>query len=678
VLYEMLTGARAFPGEDISDTLAAVLRADPDWKQLPADTPAAIRRLLRRCLEKDRRQRLRDIGDACLEIQDAATSGNEQIPARGRSHRLAWSVAGVLGVVSLILAFLFIRSTTRPPAPAEVYRSLILPPVGDSNAAASEARTGVPRFSRGLALSPDGGRLALVAPGSDGRFVIWIQTLATAGVRALAGTESASRPFWSPDGRRLAFVAEGKLKRVDASGGAVVPLYDGAREFSTGTWNRDNVILFAGRDGLIRRISADGGDAQPVTSPDSNRESSHEDPFFLPDGRRFVFSANAPGATTGGALFVGSLDSQARTKLMDEAYQPAYANGFLLFVREDILMAQRFDADRLESAGDAMPLTEPLMAGGAPASRGGFSLSQTGVLAYQGGVTFKSALVWVDGTGRELGTLVEPRAFSYIQLSPDHRRVAVSVQDDTNRNRDVWVYDTTRTGARTRLTFEPSDDFSPVWSPDGNRLAFVGRRTGDRNLNLYEASGSGIGGEKKLIDLDGVEIPSSWSSDGRFLLFQTPSPGADIMVLSTGDSQVFPFANTRFTEGSAQFSPDGRWVAYSSNETNRTEIYVAPFRREAGRVPISTDGGSSPRWRHDGKELYYIRGDDTLIAVEVTLGESSVDVGKARPLFRSRFKDGAFPYAVAADGRFLVNRFSDDPMLATISLVVNWPEAAGK
>jgi eukaryotic-like serine/threonine-protein kinase len=678
VLFEMLTGVRAFPGEDVSDTLAAVLRGEPDWGKLPADTPAAIRRLLRRCLTKDRRERLRDIGDARIEIQDAGTSEREATPAHPRADRLAWNVVLALAVVSLVFGFLFFRSATRPSDPAAVYRSLILPPVGDANAAASEARTGVPRFSRGLALSPDGRRLALVAPGPNGRLVLWIHSLDTAGARALVGTESASRPFWSPDGRHLAFVAEGKLKRIDASGGAVLPLYDGARDYSTGTWNRDNIILFAGADGLIRRISAESGDAPPVTSADANRESSHEDPFFLPDGRHFVYSANARGAATGGAVFVGSLDSQERTKLIDGAGQPAYANGFLLFVRDGILMAQRFDADRLEPSGEAMPLTEPLMAGGAPATRGGFSVSQTGVLVYQAGLTFKSALVWVEGAGRELGTFVEPRAFSYVQLSSDQRHVAVSVQDDATRNREIWVYDTARSGAGTRLTFEPSDDFSPVWSPSGDRLAFVGRRAGDRSLNLYEMSASGIAGEKRLADLDGVEIPTSWSSDGRFLLFQTPSPGADVMVLSIADAQVSPFANTRFTEGSAQFSPDGRWIAYSSNETNRTEVYVAPFQRTGARVPISTGGGSSPRWRRDGKELYYISGDDTLIAVEVTLGESSMDVGKARPRFRTRFRDSAFPYAVAADGRFLVNRFADDAMPPTISLIVNWPEALKK
>ena len=673
VLFEMLTGERAFPGDDVSDTLAAVLRAEPDWERVPADTPTAVKSLLRRCLTKDQRERLRDIGDARIEIRDAKRSNGEATPANVGTNRLAWSVASGLAALSLVLGFLFFRLATRQSAPAAVYRSLILPPVGDVSAAALESRAGVPRFSRGLALSPDGSRLALVAPGRDGRLVLWVHSLDAASTRALAGTEGGSRPFWSPDGRHLAFVAEGKLKKIEASGGSVVPLYDGAREFSTGTWSRDNVILFSGTDGLIRRIAADGRDSSPVTVRDASDDSLHEEPFMLPDGRRFLYSVNTP-AGTAGMVYAGSLDSQERIKLLDGAYLPKYANGYLLFVRDETLMAQRFDAGRLELAGEPMPLAEQLLIAGSPANRGSFAVSQSGVLVHQAGLNAKSALIWVDRTGRELASLAGPQAFSYVQLAPDEQRVAVSVQENSARNRDVWLYETPR-GARTRLTLEPSDDWSPVWSPNGDRLTFVGRRAGDRTLNLYEVAASGLGGEKRLLDRDGVEIPSSWSPNGRFLLFQTPSPASDIMVLSIADAQVTAFASTRFTEGSAQFSPDGRWVAYSSNETNRTEVYVAPFQRTGPRVPISTDGGGSPRWRHDGKELFYIRGDNTLIAVTLGLGESTVHVGAVRPLFTTRFNGSAFPYAVAADGRFLVNRVTDDAAPNPISLIVNWPEA---
>jgi len=327
--------------------------------------------------------------------------------------------------------------------------------------------------------------------------------------------------------------------------------------------------------------------------------------------------------------------------------------------------------------GEPMAVGEQLRVAGAPASSGVYAVSQSGVLVYQAGVIEKSALVWLDRSGRELGTLSEPRGFSYVQLSPDQRHLAVSVNDDATRTRDVYLYDTAR-GGRTRVTSEPSDDFAPAWSPRGDRLAFAGRRDSDRDINLYVTNVSGTGGEKRLLDLDGVEIPTSWSPDERFLLFQTPSPGADIKVLSLADGQVSSLVSTRFTEGSAQFSPDGRWVAYSSNETGRTEVYVLPFQRAGPRVPISTDGGGSPRWRHDGKELFYIRGDNTLMAVAVSLNAASVDVGAASPLFRSRFRSENFPYAVTSDGRFLVNRSVDDETTPGITLVVNWPATLRK
>jgi Tol biopolymer transport system component len=674
VFFEMLAGKRAFaPADDtISDVLAAVLKTEPDWSALPASTPTAIRRLLRRCLTKDPRERLRDIADARLDIRDATTG--ESAPAGHRTNRIAWGLAAASVVLSLVLASLLIRSATRPLPTAAVYRSLLLPPAGDVDAAASASRTGVPRFGRGLALSPDGGRLALVAPGPDGRLALWIRRLDSGDARPLAGTEGASSPFWSADGRYLAFVGDNKLKRIDASGGPVLTLHERPRYFSTGTWNRDNVILFAG-EGPILRISANGGAATPVTLRDERSETPHDAPFFLPDGRRFLYSLSQVGGPTGGIVYVGSLDSTERVKLIEGGFLPAYANGFLLFVRDDTLMAQRFDADRLQLSGEPMPVAEQLLIGGAPSSSGIFAVSQSGVLVYQAGHIEKSMLVWLDRNGKELGTLGEPRGLSYVQLSPDHRYVAVSVYDDKTRTRDLWLHDTTR-GVQTRLTSEPSDDFAPAWSPSSDRLAFVARRRGDRGLNLYEKTLTALGEEKRLLDREGAEIPTSWSSDGRFLLFQTQSPGADIWFLPlAGDATPSPFANMRFTEASAQFSPDGRWVAYSSDETGTTEVYVAPFQRAGRREPISTAGGGSPRWRRDGKELFYIRGDNTLMAVPIGLGESSVEVDAARALFQTRFRNVALPYDVTADGRFLVNRSVEDPTPTAITLVVNWPAA---
>jgi serine/threonine protein kinase len=678
VLYEMLSGKRAFAADQdsVTDVLAAVLKSEPDWNALPAATPGALRKVLRRCLTKDPRERLRDIGDARFELRDTETRDtSDPTPHRG-SNRIAWTLVAVLGLASLALGSAVVRIVTRPAAPPPLYHSVILPPIVNPEAAASEARTGVPRVGRGLALSPDGRQLALVAPGLDGQLVLWIRRLDGTSARSLPGTESASNPFWSPDGRQVAFVAEGKLKRVDVSGGPVLTLNERARNFSTGTWNRDNVILFAG-DGAIFRIPAAGGAASPVTFRDADVEPPHDSPFFLPDGRRFLYALSAAGTGGAGSLYVGTLDSSERIKLLDGASLPAYANRFLLFVRDVTLMAQPFDADRLVLSGEPLPVAEQLLVGGAPSTSGVFAVSQSGVLVYQSGVIPRSMLVWVDRSGKQLGTLSESRGFSYVQLSPDGRQLAVSVNDEALRTRDLWLYDTRR-GGQTRLTSGPSDDFSSAWAPGSDRVVFAGRRSGDRSLNLYETSANGISEERRLLDVEGVEIPTSWSSDGRFVLFQTQSPGADIMVLSLADGKASPVVSTRFTEGSAQFSPDGRWVAYSSNETGRTEVYVAPFQRAGPRTPISTDGGGSPRWRRDGQELFYLRGDNTLVGVAIKLSASSIEVGTATPLFNAPMRPVSMPYDVTSDGRFIVNRSLDDTTPAPISLLVNWPVALQK
>ena len=585
VLYEMLTGAAAFGGGDdtVSEVLAAVLKSEPDWSALPASTPIAVETLLRRCLTKDPRERLHDIADARLEIRDVGKRSGEGAPMSARTNRLAWTLAATFGVVALVLGCSARSVAARPSAPTAVYRSLILPPVGDVNAAASESRTGVPRARRRSWPCPLARWRASGARRAGAR---WPSRLVGSSARQCERAPArrhrgASNPFWSADGRHIAFIAEGKLKRVDASGGPVLTLSDRARNFSTGTWSRDNVILFVAADGSILRMSATAGDASPATPRDASREGAHTSPFFLPDGRRFLYAVGAEDRTSGG-VYVGSLDSSERVKLIDNALLPAYASGFVLFVRDDTLMAQRFDAGRLALDGEPMAVAEQLRVAGAPGTSGVYAVSQSGVLVYQEGLIQKSALVWLDRGGRELGTLSEPRGFSYLQLSPNQRHLAVSVYDDATRTRDVYLFDTAR-GGQTRLTSEPSDDFSPVWAPHGDRLAFAGRRQGDQALNLYTTNVSGTGGEKRLLDLDGVEIPTSWSPDERFLLFQTPSPGADIKVLSLADGQVSSLVSTRFTEGSAQFSPDGRWVAYSSNETGRTEVYVLPFQRAGPR-----------------------------------------------------------------------------------------------
>jgi serine/threonine protein kinase/Tol biopolymer transport system component len=671
VLFEMLTRRPAFAtGETVSDVIAAILKTEPEWDALPPATPVAIRKLLRRCLTKELGQRLRDIADARLEIVDAQQAGatDAVLPANTRHNRLAWSVATVLGVLSLALVLILTQSMTRAPADQPVYRSAILAGVGLSPGVTNS------RY-RSLALSPDGRRLAFAAAGPDGRVLLWVHALDGLVAQPLAGTEGAGNPFWSADGRHLAFVADGRLKRIDAVGGPVVVLHEGAS--GPGTWSRDDVILFAGDVASpILRISAAGGTAAPVTSLNTG-EASHAAPFFLPGGRRFLYHVDGgPGGP--GVRFIGSLDSEERTALGGSGSNTAYANGFLVFVRETMLMAQPFDADRLQSIGEAMPLADQMQGMGPFSSA--FSVSESGVLVYQVGVTQNSQLVWVDRTGKQGGVLGDPAELTELQLSPNGRQLAVSVMDSSTRTRDVWLYDTAR-GVRTRFTSEPTDEFSAIWSPDGERVVFIARRRGDDSLNLYQKASNGTREEERLLATNGLEIPVSWSSDGRFLLYKTEAPNGDLWVLPlTDDPKPFPFVNTRFNEASGQFSPDGRWIAYSSNETGRDEVYVAPFQKPGGKLPISTAGGGSPRWRQDGKEIFYVAGDDTLMAAALREGESGIEVGDARPLFQTRFRNNTFPYAVTADGqRFLVNRSTDEVATAApITLVVNWPATLKK
>ena len=674
VLFEMLTAKRPFAaeGDTVSDTVAAVLKSEPEWRALPPDTPSGIRRLLRRCLAKDPRERLHDIADARLELRDAQGPDSEQPLARQATARWPLAMAAV-AVVGAVVAAVLLQDNPEPSRAIPVFRAVILPPA-PSQAGAGDSAPVAPRLARGLALSPDGDHLVFVAPGPDGNTLLWIRRLDSVSAQPLAGTEGAVSPFWSPDGRRLAFVTGRSLKRIDVSGGRAGTLAEDVEPFSTGSWNREDVILFVRREQIFR-ISGSGGAEQAVTRAEGSVR--HIAPFFLPDGRRFLYSEAAPGGSVGRVIYVGSLDSAEPKKVRDGGSMPAYANGHLLFVEDNALMAQPFDVARLVVRGDATPLGDQIQVGGGPQSSGTFAVSSSGVIAYRDGTNSKSTLAWFDQNGSPQGTISEARGFGYAQLAPDGRHLAVSIREDYSRNRDLWVYDTTR-GSRTRLTDEDSDEFSPVWSPDGTQIVYTTARPNDRDLNLY-VHNWGTDGDRRLMNRDGIEIPTSWSSDGRFILFQSQSPNADIFIVSVADLKVEPFATSRFSEIGARFSPDGRWIAYASDETGRQEVYVAPTGRVGARTVVSTDGGFAPRWRRDGKELFYVRNDDTLMAVPVHAGAATVDVGSPRRLFQSVFQSRLIaPFDVASDGRLVVTRDVVDPTPPAITLIINWPAGLKK
>ena len=517
----MLTGKRAFGGDEITDTLASIITKDVDWQALPAPTPQDVRRLLRRCLERDRKRRLADIADARFELdfEDSRSSTTESTTRKTRIWpRAAWGVLGV-GAALITFAAGAMSSRSAVSVGGGAYRAAILPPPN-----ASLAIPGLPGAGR-LALSPDGTRLAFVAVDETGRRQLWVQPLDGLLAQPLAGTDEAAYPFWSPDSRFIAFQSQGRLKKVDASGGAAVTICDypnGLHQSNGGTWNADDIILFSPRPGsVIYRVQASGGTPIAATRLDADAgETEHWAPFFLPDGRRFLFFA--VGTKAGDpydprGVYVGSLDSDERTLLIEGGRTAKYARGHLLFVRGSALMVQPFDPERVTLTGEPVALADDLDAairtGGAA-----FTVSQTGILAYQNAFgDVLSELVWVDRTGKELATVGEPGDYGAMDLSPDNRRVGVSLLDSARRSRDLWIYEAGR-GVRTRLTFDPADEPQLVWSADSSRVAFNSRRKGV--LDLYLKSADGVEGDELLVADDSDKYPVSWSADGRFLLYR--------------------------------------------------------------------------------------------------------------------------------------------------------------
>ncbi|HEY4579490.1 MAG TPA: hypothetical protein VIG89_00525, partial [Candidatus Acidoferrales bacterium] len=491
------------------------------------------------------------------------------------------------------------------------------------------------------------------------------------------GTENGDQPFWSADSRFLAFFAEGRLKKIAVAGGPAQTLVENTGVGVSGTWSGDGVVLFTrspGASGTIYRVSAAGGEATPVTTLDASRqENAHFWPHFLPDGNHFLYYARS-SKLENNAIFVGSLDSQERKLLLNASSNPVYAPpGYLLFNRQGTLMAQSFDAGRLALTGEAVPVAEGVQFNTLN-GRAAFAASQNGVLAYRGGGGATSrTLVWVSRNGTEQPVAAPVRSYVNPRLSPDGRRVAVTLEAQEDQ---IWLYDLARE-TLTRLTFEGTSNDVPVWTPDGKRITFYSTKEGPQNLFWQMADGTG--GLERLTTSDGSEQPRSWSPDGRMLAFTRSGPTTqrDIWVLQLDDRKAQPFLRTRFIEGAAQFSPDGRWLAYLSDESGRPEIYVQPYPGPGGKWQISTEGGTEPVWNRNGRELFY-RSGNRMMAVEVST-QPAFSAGKSRMLFERRYLQPPFPqtnpgYDVSPDGqRFLmVKQGEQAPTL--ISVVLNWPE----
>jgi serine/threonine protein kinase/Tol biopolymer transport system component len=661
VLYEMLTGRTAFAGDTISDTLAAILEHEPEWAALPNSVPAGVRTLLRRCLEKDVRRRLRAAGDAALEIDDVLTGVKQPqdvfVTASRNRERFVWIAATLLlSTLALTLGISYLRT---PASVADMRVDITTP--------STDAPTS-------FAISPDGRRLVFVAY-DQGQARLWLRPLDATTAQPLAGTEGAMYPFWSPDSRALGFFADAKLKRIDIRGGVPQTLAS-APAARGGTWNADGLIVFTPSGlGALSSVPSRGGDVATVTTVDRPHQASHLFPQFLPDGRRFLFFVQGSADTQG--VYLGSLDSPKTQRLTSADSAGAYLPpGWVLFLRQGTLVARRFDSTRGELTGDPITVADPV---GPDVSNfsGAASASRDGIVAYRSIGTGRRQLTWFDRAGKLLGTVGVPDDNELVgpSLSPDGLRIAA--HRTLLGNTDIWIFDAARA---TRFTFDASRDLFPIWSPDGRYVAFDSNRSGHRYF--YRKQSDLAGAEVPFLETPEDKVLNDWSPDGQSILYVTPNDprtGADIWYLRlSGDRKPIPFVQTPFLERAGQFSPDGQWVAYHSNETGRYEVYVRSFPGPGGQQQVSTSGGIQARWRSDGQELYYIAPDGKLMAVSITMRGAAIEPGTPVALFQTRIWGGGTnanqgqQYDVSKDGRFLLNTAVDDGAMAPITLLLNF------
>jgi Tol biopolymer transport system component len=672
-LYEMATGKRAFGGKTQASLIASILKEEPQpISALQPVTPPALERLVSTCLAKDPDERRQTMHDVLLELRWIAGAGPQPeihgAPAartRTRERFLWLFLVLLLGAAGVALGLARHRTPSLEP---RAIRTFV--PAPDKTSLRS---TG---FGAGpVVISPDGSRLVFSARKEDGTEPLFVRPLESLVATPLAGTEGASYPFWSPDGRSIGFFADSKLKRIDAAGGPALSLCD-ALSGRGGAWNPEGIILFAEAQGSgLFRVPAAGGTPIEVTRLDKARqEGTHRWPQFLPDGRRFIYySRTAVGSETN-AIMAGSLDGGDAKVILRTQSDAVYASGYLIFMRETTLMAQPFNADDLTLTGDAFPIAEQVQLDWSFA-RGVFSTSENGILVYQTGVpSAGSQLTWYDRSGKQTGTLGDKALYTDFSISPDLKKVAVTISEPRVGPPDLWIYVVAR-NLRTRFTFDAGPDNRPVWSPDSSRVIFSSARAG--SFDLYIKSDSGSSNEELLLQAQYDQLPESWSADGRYVAYYNrgvPGTRSDIWVLPlSGTRTPIPFLQTGFQEQDPQFSPDGRWIAYTSDESGREEVYVAPFPGPGRKWQISTVGGSRPRWRQDGREIYYLAVDNTIIAVEVGQQGSSFEVGVATPLFVIRPQRIGTIYRVSPEGqRFLVNTAVEEERTSPLTLVVNW------
>jgi eukaryotic-like serine/threonine-protein kinase len=669
VLYEMATGKRAFAGKSQASLISAIMGTEPPpIGQLAALTPPALERLVKACLAKDPDERIQTAHDVKLQLQWIAEGGSQAgvpapVAARRRSReRVAWIAAGALLVSTLVLAAAALKPK---PAAKPVIFELIAP---------SQVRgVDLPR------ISPDGRRLAFNAVDSTGVQSIWVRPMNSLDAQRLPGTEGATRPFWSPDSRFLAFFANGKLYKVEASGGPPIAIADAPRG-ADGSWGSKGVILFDGTASAdsVQWVSASGGIPTGATNIDRKRgEAFTAWPQFLPDGRHFLYIAYGSGPQ-GRDLRVGSIDSKETKSLGQASSRAEYASGHLLQVKNGVLLAQKFDASARKFVGDPFPLAQNVESGSEGAAR--FSTSSEGTLVFRtGGGGTNRRLLWLDRTGKEIGSVGDPALYRCPALSPDGTQVAAEVRAPGG-SASIWTYDLER-NVGSRFTFTGEDDAAePVWSPDGSSIAYGVTRAGFKNIDMKPFGGSGA--EVHLVAGPMNHVACDWSSDGRWLFGfgrSGSTPTFDIFAVSMKDSvRAMPLLATPFHEYQPALSPDGALLAYGSTESSDGDVYVQAFPGPGGKWRISTQGGSEPKWRGDGKELYYLDNNRQVMAVTVEPGAAGKPPRFSLPkvLFTAPVsRDTAVRnrYAVTKDGqRFLVVAVGSGTTVGPTTVVLDW------
>lgn len=668
VLYEMATGKRPFDGKTQASVVAAILATEPrPISELVPLTPPAFERLVRTCLAKDPDDRWQTAHDVKLQLKWIAEGGSAAGVAAPvaayRKHRewAAWIVAAVLGMVAVSALGAYWMAASKPQP---VVRSSILLP--EKVQFKLMGRNGAP------AISPDGTKIAFSAIYNN-QLSIWVRELSQKDPKPLPGTDEGYAPFWSPDGRYLAFFANGKLKKINVAGGAPETICD-ADDGRGGSWGSKDVILFANRFSPLYMVPASGGKPTPAT--ELNNVLSHRWPHFLPDGEHFLFVSTPTGAfSVDSNVQMGSIRDKSTKRVLDAGYTFDFVNGKIFYLRDSVLNVQSFDASKGEVMGEAT-----LIAGDVQVdslfSDALFSVSGTGMLVYApGSLSNLAELAWFDHHGKSLGKLGEPGLYIEVHISPDETKVA-AIESKQGANIDIWIHELGR-GVHSRLTTTGTNRY-PVWAPDGSAIIY-GFSQGSSQLNLYRKQVTGDSPPELLASDPAGLIPTDWSRDGKYLAItsRTADTKSDISILSLADKKMAPFLKTPFNESSARFSPDGHWLAFASDESGHYEVYLSPFPGGGRKWQVSTAGGTQPLWSKSGSELYYFAPDNTLTSVSFAGTGTEPKFGIPVALFKAHPRNYEAIYDVTKDGRFLISSAPDEST-APLMLINNWPSLVKK